>query len=195
MLVWERGGTGGFLGGTGQASTPTQEAPNSVSTSIWQSLGAFQLPVWTQLGYKDSSPNLTDGLESPSCLYGTLMKTGTLCPEAWASLGRHGGQRAAQRPSRSETGWDPSSAQELCQAKQSGVCQETQRSRSRRPPGNKGFHASHKVKPTQRDGCQAAPQPATQAVPRGVAGARGSAACPHCTSWGLAGPCWGARTC
>ena len=63
-------------------------------------------------------------LESPSCPYGTLMKTRTLCPEAWASLGRHGGQRAARRPSRSETGWDPPSAQEPCQVKQSRVCQK-----------------------------------------------------------------------
>ena len=63
-------------------------------------------------------------LESPSCPYGTLMKTRTLCPEAWASLGRHGGQRAARRPSRSETGWDPPSTQEPCQVKQSRVCQK-----------------------------------------------------------------------
>ena len=68
-----------------------------MSMSIWQSLGALQLPVWTQLGYEGSSPNLTDGLESPSCLYGTLMKTGTLCQGRPGQTRRPKGSTEAQQ--------------------------------------------------------------------------------------------------
>lgn len=70
MLVWRRGSTGGSLVGAGQTSTPTQEAPNSVSMSIWQSLGGLQLPAWTKLGYEGSSPNLTDGWSLPAACMG-----------------------------------------------------------------------------------------------------------------------------
>ena len=69
MLVWGRGSTGGSLGGAGQTSTPTQEAPNSVST-VWQSLDGLQPPAWTQLGYEGSSPNLTDSWSLPAARMG-----------------------------------------------------------------------------------------------------------------------------
>ena len=59
----------GISWGAGQTSTPTQEAPNSVST-VWQSLGGLQPPAWTQLGYEGSSSNLTDGWSLPAARMG-----------------------------------------------------------------------------------------------------------------------------